>query len=76
MNAGALTIPMALRGSRTRYASREPMKAELAAKVQREVLIPGMPATPSAEPTVTMPTQSQTEIPNLPINKSIGGSLD
>lgn len=74
LNAGGLTIPMALEAADlNEYV--EPMKAEIAAKVQRQALVPGMPSTPGAEPTptaTTMPTQSETEIPNFPINKSMG----
>ena len=71
LNAGGLTIPMALQAADLDEFV-EPMKAELAAKIQREALIPGMPSTPGAEPTTVMPTQSETEIPNFPINKSMG----
>jgi hypothetical protein len=73
LNAGALTIPMALESADLdQYV--EPMKAEIAAKVQRQSMVTGMPETPGAEPSPMMPTQSETEIPNFPINKSMGAS--
>jgi hypothetical protein len=74
LNAGGLTIPMALEEAGLDQHV-EPMKAELAARAQRSIVSSLMPSSPEAMP--SQPMQSNTEIPNFPINKStttIGGS--
>ena len=69
LNAGGLTIPMALEAADlNEYV--EPMRAELAAQAQRQIVSTLTPSSPGAMPSA--PVQNETEIPNFPINKSMG----